>query len=287
MAHSQFKDSQFKQSPFQPSGFKQGLEYFLRGWHLISRPGLRRFVVMPILINIVLLIAIFWLMLGQIGNLASWVVNFVPSWLDWISYLIYLLAICSILIVFFFIFNLLAGFIAAPFNGILAEKVEKLLTGEQSAEMGTLDLIKDTPRMLRREWQKFVYSFPKFLGLLVLSFVPGVGQTIIPPLFFLYGSWMAAIQYCDYPFDNHKISFIRMRYQLAETRSLNLTFGGLVSVCTFIPFLNFIIIPVAVCGATALWVDHYRAMAGVDSSRWINSGTEVANRTSSVVSREK
>jgi hypothetical protein len=38
MAHSQFKDSQFKQSPFQPSGFKQGLEYFLRGWHLISVP---------------------------------------------------------------------------------------------------------------------------------------------------------------------------------------------------------------------------------------------------------
>ncbi|MGR3807358.1 sulfate transporter CysZ [Pasteurella testudinis] len=274
------------------SEFRQGLEYFLRGWHLITRPGLRRFVVMPILINIVLLVAVFWLMLGQIGSFALWAVSFVPGWLDWISYLIYILAIISILIIFFFIFNLLAGFIAAPFNGILAEKVERLLTGESSEEnLGAMDLIKDTPRMLRREWQKFVYSFPKFLGLFVLSFVPGIGQTVIPPLFFLYGAWMAAIQYCDYPFDNHKISFMRMRYQLAEKRSLNLTFGGLVSVCTFIPFVNFIIIPVAVCGATALWVDHYRPMADPDFNA--NSGSNgngngvVANRTSSQVSTER
>lgn len=261
------------------SEFKQGLEYFLRGWHLITQPGLRRFVIMPILINIVLLVLVFWVMLGQIGGLAAWTVSFVPAWLDWLSYIIYALAIVTVLLVFFFIFNLLAGFIAAPFNGILAEKVERMLTGQALDEMGMLDLAKDTPRILLREWQKFVYSFPKFIGLFILSFVPGIGQTLVPPLFFLYGAWMAAIQYCDYPFDNHKIPFKKMRYQLAEKRSLNLTFGGLVSICTFIPFLNFIIIPVAVCGATALWVDHYRVVSD-EGFRRTNRGTEVANRAS-------
>ncbi|MGV6988434.1 sulfate transporter CysZ [Testudinibacter sp. P80/BLE/0925] len=260
------------------SEFKQGLEYFLRGWHLITQPGLRRFVIMPILINIVLLVLVFWVMLGQIGSLAAWTVSFVPAWLDWLGYIIYALAIVTVLLVFFFIFNLLAGFIAAPFNGILAEKVERMLTGQALDDMGMLDLAKDTPRILLREWQKFAYSFPKFIGLFILSFVPGIGQTLVPPLFFLYGAWMAAIQYGDYPFDNHKIPFKQMRYQLAEKRSLNLTFGGLVSICTFIPFLNFIIIPVAVCGATALWVEHYRVVSNADFRR-TSGRTEVATRT--------
>lgn len=242
------------------SDYKQGLDYFLQGWRLITQKGLRRFVVMPIVINIVLLIAIFWLMMGQVGHFAAWAVSFVPDWLDWLSYVIYALAVITLLVIYFFIFNLLAGFIAAPFSGILAEKVEIMLTGEKLNDAGMLDLVKDTPRIVKREWQKFVYSFPKFLGLFALSFVPGIGQTVIPPLFFLYGAWMAAIQYCDYPFDNHKIAFMKMRYQLGEKRALNLTFGGLVSLCTFVPFLNFIIIPVAVCGATALWVDHYRPL---------------------------
>ncbi|EGP04272.1 putative sulfate transport protein CysZ [Pasteurella multocida subsp. gallicida str. Anand1_poultry] len=34
---------------------KQGFHYFMMGWHLITQKGLRRFVIMPILLNIVLL----------------------------------------------------------------------------------------------------------------------------------------------------------------------------------------------------------------------------------------
>ena len=61
--------------------------------------------------------------------------------------------------------------------------------------------------MLNREWQKLWYSLPKFVGLFLLSFIPVIGQTIIPVLTFLFTCWMMAIQYCDYPFDNHKIFF--------------------------------------------------------------------------------
>lgn len=69
---------------------------------------------------------------------------------------------------------------------------------------------------------------------------------------------MMAIQYCDYPFDNHKIAFANMRRNLAGDRKINLEFGGLISVLTMIPIINLVIMPIAVCGATALWVDRYR-----------------------------
>ena len=67
-----------------------------------------------------------------------------------------------------------------------------------------------------------------------------------------------AIQYADYPFDNHKVSFLTMRKTLATRFGKNITFGMIISFCTTIPLVNFIIMPIAVCGATAAWVDIYK-----------------------------
>lgn len=50
---------------------------------------------------------------------------------------------------------------------------------------------------------------------------------------------MAAIQYCDYPYDNHKIRFEIMREDLKNHRWTNLGFGLIVSVCTAIPIVKF------------------------------------------------
>lgn len=256
------------------SELQQGFEYFFKGWKLITQPGLRRFVVMPILINILMLSGLFWLFIYQVGDFTQWMVNYVPEWLVWLRYIVYILAVITILIIYYFTFNLFAGLIAAPFNGILSEKVEAMLTGEKLADSSMLELLKDTPRMMRREWQKVVYSIPRFLGLVILGFIPGLGQTVVPILFFIFTAWMVAIQYCDYPFDNHRISFHQMRADLADKRILNLSFGGLISLFTFVPFLNFIIIPIAVCGATALWVDHYR-----DNSTYRNNDYSATGRT--------
>ncbi|MNH40933.1 putative sulfate transport protein CysZ [compost metagenome] len=49
-----------------------------------------------------------------------------------------------------------------------------------------------------------------------------------------------------------------MRSALRQHKASNLQFGALVSLFTMIPILNLVILPVAVCGATAMWVDRYR-----------------------------
>ena len=112
--------------------------------------------------------------------------------------------------------------------------------------------------MLAREWQKLVYSLPKIIALFLLSFIPLIGQTVIPVATFLFSAWMMAIQYCDYPFDNHKIPFGLMKNELAMKRNMTVTFGGLVSLCMLVPIVNLVVIPVAACGATAMWVKEYR-----------------------------
>ncbi|MBN6065227.1 sulfate transporter CysZ [Aggregatibacter actinomycetemcomitans] len=239
---------------------KSGFEYFVMGWHLVLQKGLRRFVIMPILLNVLLLCGLFWLFLNQIGGYIDGIMSYIPDWLSWLSGVLLLLSILMILVLFYFIFTTLSGFIAAPFNGLLAEKVEKMLTGESLQDMSLWDFMKDVPRMLAREWQKLVYSLPKIIALFLLGFVPLLGQTVIPVVTFLFTAWMMAIQYCDYPFDNHKIPFGMMKNELAIKRNVTVTFGGLVTLCTFVPVVNLVIIPVAVCGATAMWVSEYRTL---------------------------
>ncbi|AAP95727.1 sulfate transporter CysZ [[Haemophilus] ducreyi] len=237
-----------------------GFHYFIYGWKLILQRQLLPFVIIPVAINSVLMIALFWFFLNNIVAWTDQLVSFMPSWLGWLTFVLVPMAVLSLLMVFYFTFTTITNFISAPFNAFLAEKVELQLTGEALSEMSAMALLKDVPRMLKREWQKMMYSLPRLLALFLLSFVPVLGQTIVPVLAFLFGIWMLAIQYCDYPFDNHKISFKRMRNALAQHKMINFTFGGLVSLFIALPILNLVVMPVAVCGATALWVEQYRQL---------------------------
>ena len=71
---------------------------------------------------------------------------------------------------------------------------------------------------------------------------------------------MMAIQYKDYPFDNHKISFDDMRSFLQAHKGLSFSFGITTSIFSMIPIINLVVMPVAICGATALWVEQYKPL---------------------------
>jgi len=237
---------------------RNGIYYFSQGWKLICQPGIRRFVILPLLVNILLMGGAFIWLFRQLGEWIPALMSHIPDWLQWLSYLLWPLTVISIVLVFSYLFSTVANWIAAPFCGLLAEQLEARLTGVPLPDSGWLGMMKDLPRIMKREWQKLMYYLPRALGLLLLWFIPGFGQTVAPLLWFLFSAWMLAIQYCDYPFDNHKVSFRQMRDALRRHKTDNMQFGALVSLFTMVPLLNLAIMPVAVCGATAMWVDRYR-----------------------------
>lgn len=238
---------------------RNGIYYFSQGWSLIRLPGIRRFVLFPLLINIVFMLSAFYWLYGQLSGWIGWVMERVPGWLQWLDYLLWPIAVLSILFVFTYFFSTIVNFIAAPFNGLLAEQLEARLTGKPLPETS---IIRDIPRIMKRELVKLGYYLPRAIVILLLYLIPGVGQTLIPVLWFLFSAWMTTIQYCDYPFDNHKVDFNLMKQSLKQKRFDSLQFGSLVYVFTLIPVLNLVIMPVAVCGATAMWVDRYKTQLG-------------------------
>jgi CysZ protein len=145
--------------------------------------------------------------------------------------------------------------IASPFNALLAEKAEELVTGKPVNSLEGLGAaLVAVPRGILRELSKLLYYVPMALFVLVLSFIP-VLNTVAPILWLLLGAWMMSIQFVDYPMDNHQLSFADVKEAVRSRRLSSMGFGGLVAVGASIPIVNFIIVPAAVVGATLLWCE--------------------------------
>ena len=183
-----------------------GPGYLREGLKLVLRPGLRLFVLLPLSINLVLFAALIYFAGHEFRLWVDALMPSLPHWLSFLNYLLWPLFVVLVGFMVFFTFTMLANVVAAPFNGFLAEKVEVVVTGkDEFPPFSISELIEMVPRTFARELRKLAYYLPRALALLVLSFIP-VANIIAAPLWLLFGIWMMAIQYIDYPADNHKMS---------------------------------------------------------------------------------
>lgn len=244
-----------------------GAAYLLRGFSLLNRSGVRRYVIVPLLINIVLFAALLTFAGHSFGNLIDHLLPQLPHWLTWLSWLLWLLFALTAVILIFFLFTLIANLIASPFNAYLAEAVEYRLTGHKP-DSG-LSLLGEIRHAVLSELRKYAYYLLWMVPLLVAFLIPGL-NLIAPFLWALFGAWMLAVQYADYPMGNHGLGFPEQRKVLREKRWLSLGFGGATMLATLIPVVNFLVMPAAVAGATALWIERW----GVDHLEVDHLGTD-------------
>ena len=236
---------------------RTGMHYLLEGLRLIRQPGLRRYVAIPLLISTIVFS-------GAILGLSHWLeilitmlLGYLPSWLDWLRYLLWpLFAIAGVLIIFY-TFSLITNMIAAPFNGMLAEAVEKYLTGQPIETGGWKALAKDIIPSVVSELRKLLYFILRAIPLGILFLIPGINLAA-PFVWALFSAWMLVIEYIDYPMANHLLHFSQQRQLLRQRRILAYGFGGSSLLMTMIPFVNFLAMPVSVAGATAMWVEELK-----------------------------
>lgn len=238
--------------------FLKGFGYLAEGLRLIRVAGLRRFVLVPLLVNTALFTGLMFAAVSGFEQLLDYLLGFLPEWLHWLQYLLWPLFAVSVLLILVYSFTLVANLIAAPFNGVLAEAVEKHLTGQALEQTGNWRaLIKDIVPSLVSEVQKLGYFALRSLPLLLLFVIPGINLAA-PILWTVFSAWMLTLEYADYPLGNHGLKFRDQRPRLRERRLLSLGFGLAVLGLMLIPIVNFVAMPAAVAGATALWVRELR-----------------------------
>ncbi len=232
-----------------------GFDCFLNGFSLIRQPGLRRYFVVPILINTVVLLLLAGFSYQYFNSWMDIIMGWFPDWMSALYWLIWFVALLVVLVMVLFLFTFIANIIASPFNALLSIKVEERLTG--SPPVSNVSLWMVLPRTVAREIMKLFYVVPRVLLLVILTLIPVV-NTISPILWILFGAWMMAIQYADYGADNNDVSFAELKDRLRGCRMDAVMFGLPAYLLLTVPVVNLILMPVGVAGGTRFWVDHVK-----------------------------
>lgn len=236
--------------------FSSGPTYLLRGFGLLREPSLRRYVVIPILVNVALITALVALLGWELDRwLDAWLAG-LPDWLAWLESILWWIGVVLCTLAFCYVFTLLANLIASPFNGLLSGRVEALMTGR--APDSGMSLAREMMDGVTGELRRLRWYLGRALLLallsLVLLFVP-LANLAIAPLWFVFGAFMLAFEYLDQPMGNRGMAFDAKIARLRCHRWRHLGFGSLVTLATAIPLANLVVMPAAVVGATLLYLD--------------------------------
>lgn len=246
-------------------GLLQGAASVFRGAALAARPGVRHFAYIPLLVNILVFAGLIWLSGEAFDRLLDHYLSGTESiWWSVLRWILWLLFSAAMVLITFFAFTLAANLVASPFNEALAGAVAAEL-GHGGPETGHSwkEIVAAFPTAIGQEVVKLIYFACWLLPALLLFLVPGL-QIVAPLVWVGLAIWFLALEYTEYPATNDQQDFKALRERARSHRGLLLGFGGTVFGLALIPGLNLILIPIAVSGATVLWVRHMRPGTGDD-----------------------
>jgi len=238
--------------------FISGLRYALSGFGLLTRPGIRLYALLPLLINLILFVLAIVYGASQFNALLTRLTE-QWEWIEWLRWLLWPLFLLLMLGFVFFCFSILANILAAPLNGYLSSAVERTL-GSVSLhnQISTRSFPQQFEAEIRSELVKMRFFFVRGLPLLLLFVVPIV-QLLAPIVWFIYAAWMIALEYLEIPLGNRGLLFPQVLGIASQNRRLVLGFGTGVLLMTMMPGINLMIMPVAVSGATKLALEKLTA----------------------------
>lgn len=232
----------------------KGIHYFFSGFGLITKPGLRRFVVVPVLINFLLFIGLFFLLMHYLQSFNQWVAAYLPVWLQWLEIIIWLLFLASFMLLFVYTFVAIANLIASPLYSFLSEKVELVLTGHSREKTSLFANIKGAPQILKRQAAIIFYYLPRALICLLLFFLPVV-HLFAGFIWLIFNAWFLTLTVVDYPTDAHQVPLDEVKTWLRARRLTALGFGSIAVLFAMVPIVNLFVLPAAVAGATKFWLE--------------------------------
>lgn len=224
---------------------------------MLPQREIRWFVLGPLIINLLLFVGLTMAIVDQFTIILDWMMGYLPTWLDFIAWIIWVVFAGLLLIIYGYSFAIVGNLLAAPFYGLLAERVSELVSGQQTGEPFTIKRVAHIAgRSTVRELKKLGYFLPRIVGILLLtlalSFIPPL-NLLSPIIIFMWGAWSLALQYLDYPADNHETDFDSLKKLIGKRRFASFSFGGSALLATTIPIFNIIAIPASVIGATVMW----------------------------------
>jgi len=247
--------------------FYLGIQHIWQGLSFLkAHKKLWAFAILPTVINVALFIIMLNVFSHYYADIYNWLQAFlgpiqieapevwylkIAAWFLMVinglfQIIIWLLALLCMLIIFY----VLGFIIAGPFNDMLSERVEQIITGVNPQDFSWKKLLSDLTRTLKAEILKAIFFLSIPLALLLVVFIPIVGSIIYPALTIGFGMFDLSFNYIDYPMARKTQPFSE-RLKFAKKHKIALiAFGTPI----LIPFANFLLMAPLVVGGTMLYL---------------------------------
>lgn len=235
------------------AAFVRGAGAPIRGARLLLKsPRLRKLAMFPIVINTLLFLVgiplVIWLGVDLVGD---WL-NGGDTWSYLLKLLLQVLVVLAVAVGSVFLFVIIGNIIAAPFNSALSEGIEREVRGSAEGGSGAIEGIGRSLATSVGRLGLFLLLYPLIL---LLQFIPVVGIFLYPVVSVLYGAFVLAFDFSDPTLERHFRTFRQKLGYVWGRRSLYLGFGLVSVMLAFIPFINLLVIPICVSGATLLYLE--------------------------------
>ncbi len=238
--------------------FSRGFFTIFRSLRVLRRyPRLLPYIIIPFLINLAVFTGAVYLGLDFFG---STVVEYIPQGDVWywsvVYWLVWVVAVLLTAVLVFFSFTVVGNLIASPFNDLLSERTEEVLTGQTNDEPFSLgQFMKDALATILLEAKKISIFVVIMLLILPLNLLPGFGNTLYTVLAVSLTLFFLCVEYLGFVMVRKRLFFGAQRRFIMSRKVLMVGFGTGVMAVLSIPFFQFLCIPLAVIGATRLWCE--------------------------------
>lgn len=238
--------------------FSRGFFAPFRSVRVLRRnPRLIQYILVPFLINTLVFSGAVYLGLDFFG---STVVDFIPQGEAWywavLYWFLWVVAVLLTAVLVFFSFTVVGNLLASPFNDLLSERTEEVLSGKVNDESFSFGrFLRDALQTILMEAKKMWIFVVVMVLILPLNLLPGIGNSIYTllavslTLFFLSFEYLGFVLVRKHQFFREQKNFILAR------KFLMLGFSCGVMALLAIPFFQLLCIPLAVIGATRLWCE--------------------------------
>lgn len=216
---------------------------------LIKNPSLWSAALIPAMINIFLFLITTSVLFYYSGPFVDGIWHRPEAWYWIILWWVFRILIYPLLLALSYFFTLIIGtVIAAPFLTTLSEKTESIFVGYPVK--GPTDMASN----IRGAMTALVYVsgyITLMLPILFLNFLPVIGfvATILGGMI---SSFFLALEYSDYVLDRRSYSLKQKFKTIWNEKPLSMGFGLGTSFLLWVPMVNFLTMPIAVIGGTAI-----------------------------------
>ena len=241
-----------------PFGLLAGATYPFRALALLLRnPGMWGYVLIPILLNLLVGIALYF---GALVPGWQWIDSWVmrlPEWLVAIEWLLRIVLGGLLLLLLGIVLLQFGAILGSPWYGMLAERLEKQRLGATAlpASGGLASAFQDIGRALMFELKKLFFAIAVGACLFLLGWLPVAGTAVVS----IGGLSLAATLVCldclDACLGRRRLGFRTKLGWVVRSFPASASFAVVCWFLVSIPLLNLVTIPICVAAGTLFFCD--------------------------------